>query len=306
MKKYKSFISIFIIYLIINMIISPEIYIKQTFNGISAWALNVLPSVLPFILLTKLLNTLGFTEKFSKIFAKPCKKIFNCPPVSSFVFLSSIVSGYPVGATMTADLYQSGKISKSEAFRMCSFCSTSGPMFILGAVGISMLKNAKYGYIILISHILGAFINGVFYRNLQAKNEDKLKYTNKTQTTKNLSDIVLDSSLSIISVGTIIAIFFVVIYSLSPLFNLLPMQLSCILEGIVEITKGCQDIAYNFSGILCLLATTFVISFGGFSTILQSMTFLSKIQMPAKIFIFQKLSHALFSTALSLILFFVI
>lgn len=284
------------------MVIFPDLYISQTLNGITAWAFNVLPSVLPFIFLTKVLSQLGTIEKLSNIFSKPCEKLFKTPAVSSYVFLMSIISGYPVGAKMTADLYEAGKISKRDAFKMTSFCSTSGPMFIIGAVGIGMLKNVTFGYIIMISHIIGALLNGLLYRKINVK-EDKTPLQNKAaKNSADLSSIVLDSALSIISVGTIIAIFFVIITSLSPIFNLLPSPLASILEGLIEITKGCIDISSSINSIWSVAACTFVISFGGISTILQSITMLNKLNMPIKLFVLQKITHAILATIVSVIL----
>lgn len=295
MKKYNIFISVFVVYILLNMVLFPKIYISASFNGIKAWALQVLPSVLPFIFFTKVLSSLGVFDKNPPFLAKPCRTIWNCSSSSFFVFLSSIISGYPVGAAMTADLYQTGKISKSEAFRMCSFCSTSGPMFIVGAVGISMLSNVNYGYIILISHILGAFLNGILYRKIHVIDTAPPSFS-QTDKKINLSSVVLDSALSVLSIGTVIAIFFVVITTLSPLFSLFPTSISPLLEGMVEITKGCQSISNCMSGLSAVVCGTFIISFGGISTILQSITLLSKIKMPIKLFVLQKLTHALLST----------
>lgn len=302
MKKYSIILSIFVVFVIINMVIFPDLYISQTLNGITAWAFNVLPSVLPFIFLTKVLSQLGTVEKFSNIFSMPCEKLFKAHAVSSYVFLMSIISGYPVGAKMTADLYESGKITKNDAFKMTSFCSTSGPMFIIGAVGIGMLKNATFGYIIMISHIIGALLNGLLYRKINVK-EDKTPLQSKvSKNSADLSSIVLDSALSIISVGTIIAIFFVIITSLSPIFNLLPSPIASILEGLIEITKGCIDISSSINSVWSVAACTFVISFGGISTILQSITMLNKLNMPIKLFVLQKFTHAILATIVSVIL----
>ena len=302
MKKYSVFLSIFIVYVIINMVIFPDLYISQTLNGISAWAFNVLPGVLPFIFFTKVLSSLGVVEKFSNIFSKPCKRLFKTPAVSSYVFLMSIISGYPVGAKMTADLYETGKISKSDAFKMTSFCSTSGPMFIIGAVGIGMLGNATFGYIIMLSHILGAILNGTLYRKINATN-DKMSLQNEiSKDSADLSSFVLDSALSIISVGTIIAIFFVIITSLSPFFNLFPSPLASILEGFIEITKGCLSISSSIKSAWSVVACTFVISFGGISTIMQSITMLNKLNMPIKLFVLQKFTHAILATIISVVL----
>lgn len=282
------------------MIIFPSVYMQKTFDGISAWAFNVLPSILPFIFFTKVLSMTGITEKVSFAFKKPCYFLFKTPPISAYVFLMSIISGYPVGAKMTADLYSNGQITKNDAFKMTSFCSTSGPMFIIGAVGAGMLKNIYFGYIIFISHILGALLNGLIYRNLKFSNTtlEKPKDNSQQKQSQDISNVIYDSVISILSIGAIIAIFFVVITSLSPIFNIFPQNISPLLEGMVEITKGCLDISSLPNTTWKILACTFVISFGGISTILQSVTMLNKLNMPIKLFVLQKITHAILSTAI--------
>ena len=302
MKKSKTFLSIFVLYVILNMIIFPSLYIKQAFDGISAWAFNVLPSVLPFMFFTKVLTSLGSLNNISNVFMKPCKIFFKTHQSSSFVFLTSIISGYPVGAKMTADLYNQGVITRTDAIKMCSFCSTSGPMFIIGAVGIGMLKNAAYGYIIFICHILGALLNGLIYRNLKVKEVDERTSQSFINKPFDLSSIVLDSALGILSVGAIISIFFVVITSLSPIFNIFPPQIASIFKGMVEITKGCLDISNFIGNKWSIAAATFVISFGGLSTIFQSMSMLSNVNVPFRIVLIQKLTHAIIASVLALIL----
>ena len=281
------------------MIIFPSLYIKQAFNGISAWAFNVLPSVLPFMFFTKILTSLGSLNGISKIFKNPCRRLYKTHQVSSFVFLTSIISGYPVGAKMTADLYNQGTITRNDAIKMCSFCSTSGPMFIIGAVGIGMLGNVQYGYIIFICHVLGALLNGLLYRNLKTKEMNDRTSKTSTNNSFNLPNIILDSTQSILSVGLIICIFFVIITSLSPLFNFFPSQISPILEGMVEITKGCLSISTTLGNKWSILASTFVISFGGISTLMQSMSMLSSVKIPFYILLLQKLTHAIIASVLA-------
>lgn len=301
MKKHNVLMSILVVYILLSMIIFPQLYIQKTLDGISVWAFNVLPCILPFVFFTKILSITGVTHKLSSPFQKPCKTLFKTPPISSYVFLMSAISGYPLGAKLTADLYQSGQISKSDAFKMLSFCSTSGPMFIIGAVGIGMLKNQIYGYLIFISHIIGALLNGLLYRNLKAQN-DKQTESFIADTKTDLADIVYDSLTSVLSIGVIISIFFVVIASFQPIFNILPEPLLPIAEGVIEITKGCLDVSTIIKGIWQPLICTFLISFGGISTILQSLTMLTKLKMPTKLFILQKLTHAILASVICALL----
>ena len=49
------------------------------------------------------------------------------------------------------------KYTKEEAERMLAFSNNSGPLFILGTVGITLFANSTIGFLLLITHIL-AFI----------------------------------------------------------------------------------------------------------------------------------------------------
>lgn len=300
---YSNLLAIFVVYILLNMIIFPKFYIQQTFAGITAWAINVLPSLLPFIFFSKILSSLNLIDKITKIFQKPFKKLFNTPAISSYSFFSSVISGYPVGAKITEELYSSGKITRTDACKMLSFCSTSGPMFIIGAVGAGMFNSTLAGYIMFTSHVLGAFLNGIIYRNIKVKEFDlEFKQIEKENKKLDISSIVLDTALSVISVGTIIAIFFVIVSSLSPIFSLLPNNISAVLSGFFEITKGCIDLSSNFSLFMATLIGTFIISFGGFSTLLQTQAMTTKLKLPIGLYFLQKISHALLSTVIAFVL----
>lgn len=362
----KFMFSLLILFFIASIIISPAKYIAQGLNGISAWAFNVLPSVLPFMFFTKALSSLGQIEKLTRPFQRVTKALFNTPPISFYTFFMAILSGYPVGSKMIADLYMQGKITKDEAYRMSAFCSTSGPMFIIGAVGVGMFENSLIGYILFISHSLSAFLNGLIYRKLGCKKSDyndnqnknfqieksanqsennnrnmkiskqikngkfqienvidkqskddnidtkidttnqndniNLSKANSTAKTTDISEIVLSSTLAILSVGCIITIFFIIIECLSPIFNLFPENVSAFLEGAIEITKGCLSLSELPNVKLAVIFASFVISFGGISTLLQSLTMLQQVKMPVKLFALQKFTHALLSVFISTIL----
>lgn len=390
----KALFSILILFFIFNIVLNPSKYIAEGLNGLSAWTFSVLPSVLPFIFFTKALSALGQVEKVVRPFAPFSKKLFGTPPISFCTFLMAILSGYPVGSKMISDLYASGKITKVEATRMSAFCSTSGPMFIIGAVGVNMFKSAQIGYILFLSHVFSAFLNGIIFRrygekrkvksgknriskqkSLNLTNNEKLEknvtikhskvpYKNIKKMAKNvdkkyekcannfeikkhnfiiknfdfnkkhekigekieknvnfsqksdffkenssfdIGSIVLSSATAILSVGTIITIFFIIIECFSPIFSLLPTSLSAFLKGAIEITNGCLSLSNLKNLKLATCLASFVISFGGISTILQSLTMLQSAKIDVKIFILQKLMHATLSaliTTLILLIFF--
>lgn len=333
MKTYKSkkigqpfvyaFFSILIIFFLVCMITRPAHFMSQALSGLNAWAMNVLPSVLPFMFFTRVLSTLNFMPKLTRPLSPLSSTLFKTPPISIYAFTMAILSGYPVGSKMVADLYFQGKISKNDAFKMSSFCSTSGPMFIVGAVGIGMFHSSKIGYILFLSHVLGAILNGVLFRNYKLKENkisitetEKLQPITQTPTKKeddkeknpqfDIAEIVLNSTLAILSVGCIITIFFIVIECFSPILHLLPEPVAFLFEGLIEITKGCLDLATLSNKIFATVICSFVISFGGISTLMQSLTMLSKLKMPVKLFAFQKFTHACFSVIITLLLLLVV
>lgn len=311
----RKLILILVITIILGaIVINPEVYITSCLNGIMVWATVVLPALLPFMFFTKTLTELGVADILASKF-KLFPKIFKVPSLAIYVFILSILSGYPVGAKIVADLYESGAISKEEAYKITTFTSNSGPMFVLGSVGIGMLTSRKLGIIILISHILGALINGLIYRNHK---ENSTEINKKIIEKNNLSigDLMWNTVHSVLIIGGFIALFFVIIEIInnlnifSPISNLFSKIFNCdaniftaIFNGIFEITRGCLDISKLglselISGTLC----TFIISFGGLATAMQALVFLKKFDMRFSFFIKQKITHAIFASVISFIL----
>ncbi len=301
-KPTQLFFTLVILFFLVCMLCNPAKFMQCSLNGISAWAFNVLPSVLPFMFFTKILSALDVMPMLTRPFSPVTSKLFKTPPISIYTFAMAVLSGYPVGTKMVADLYAQGVISKEEAFKMTSFCSTSGPMFIIGAVGVGMFANTKIGYILFVSHLLGAILNGLCFRSLKIKSEQIEKGEIKEKQPFNLAEIVTSATLAILSVGCIIAIFFIVIECFAPLLSFLPKPLAAMLEGCLEITKGCLDISKLSNLPLAIVMSSFVISFGGVSTILQSITMLSSLKMPVKLFVFQKFLHGVFSAAITILI----
>lgn len=305
-KGIKFLFTLLVIFFLLNMLIAPAKYLQTALSGLSTWATIVLPSVFPFMFFTRVLTSLGYVEKFTKPFTKFSTFLYKTSPLSFYVFFMAIMSGYPVGSKMIADLYVARKINRTDAYRMSAFCSTSGPMFIIGAVGIGMFKSATIGYILFISHVLGAMLNGLIYRNVTASDTDNDKEEQISSAGTDISSIVQSCVQSILAVGGIITIFFIIIEVFSPLFSFLPLPLSAFLEGVIEITKGSLSLSTLTSPKLAVLLCSFVIGFGGISTILQSITMLNRVKIPLKLYILQKLTHGLLSMLVSAPLLFLI
>ena len=310
----KKFLSIAIIIILIAIILSPTKYIGVCFDAITVWATVLLPSLLPFFIFTKLLTSLGYVKNISNYFGKLIYKTYNAPPISSYAFIMSILTGYPVGSKLISDLYKNKMLSKDDAKKCIAFTSNSGPMFILGSVGVGMLLSAQAGYILYTSHILGALLNGLLYRGKKSQNINLPYEIKDMKSDATLSSCVMDSIFSVLLIGGIVAVAFILIEILNSLNVFYPIVTllnyvgidkgvsSAVLSGMLEITKGCIDIS---SLSLSLYAKTVlcsaIISFGGISTAMQSMAFLKDITGYGY-FIKQKMTHMIFSCIICAIL----
>lgn len=150
--------------MVILILLFPQRSLEAALNGLSVWLDIVLPALLPFFIVSEIMIGLGLVDFISILLNPIMKPLFRCPGSSSFIWVMSITSGYPMGAKLVSSFYQAGKISKEEGQRILSFCSTSGPLFMIGAVGIGMLSSSEAGRLIAFSHYTSAIILGLIYR----------------------------------------------------------------------------------------------------------------------------------------------
>ncbi|MDD4003441.1 MAG: hypothetical protein PHE12_04515, partial [Clostridia bacterium] len=220
-KSDKSLIITLIIMVIIIMfIINPQKYSKSVLNGITLFALNVLPSLLPFFFLTKLLTSLVNIDLLTHFLRRPLKKVFKLPPQFAYIMFISMISGYPIGANLVGELCARDK-DKNRVTRLAAVSSTSGIIFVTGTIGGAMLGNKNAALLLYAAHIsaalLFAFISGLFVKN-------KNIYYGNGNFNNNFSDNALSQSVysavvSVLSVGVLIAVF----YMLTDMLSALPL-----------------------------------------------------------------------------------
>ena len=300
--KSKGILTIVILLAITLFIISPSACMEATSKGLRVWVVNVVPALFPFFILTRIVIMLNQTSipALDK-FTTKCFRTQN----SGLVYFLSLLSGYPIGAKMISSYYETGAIDKPTATKMFSFCSTSGPMFIIGSIGIGVFHDATVGYILLLGHIVGSFLNGLLYRG-------KSIPTNKFKqniTKSSLNEIMFDSINSILLVGGSI-IFSSVVIELLQISSILPMLTNLICKitpfeynaiysflcGLIEITNGLIMLGNtNVSMSVKIILASTIIAFSGICIMLQSCAFLNKIGINKKTMLLQKLTQAIFT-----------
>ncbi len=277
------------------MVAFPDLSILSAQKGISIWANNILPALLPFFICANFMNGIGITRYLNP---------------SCFAFAMSALSGYPMGAKVIGDMGKSNYIPSIECHRLISFCSTSGPAFIVGSVGASMIGNNTSGSVIAISHFLGAILNGILFSVIINTFSEEYRTYKKTKKQRvggvafneNYLEVFTESIItSFKSLGIILAyiIMFMMITDVIEflgVFDFITSQYYLgLVKGTLEMTVGCSaigntmviPIAYKTVG-CCIL-----ISFGGFSIIGQSMSMLEGTDIKLIYLIFVKVCHSL-------------
>lgn len=309
---FDSVFTILIFCVMFLIISSPLTYTSGTIEGLKLFVFSVLPGLFPFMFLTKLLTELGFVFKISQKFDRFSYKVFGTPGVSLYALLMSILSGYPIGAKIISDLFKKGQITEKEAQKMSVFCTTSGPVFVIGTVGSLMFSNFLFGVILYLSHILSSIFLGIIFNLFNKTKSQEHSYKKiEVQKSKNLlSHCISETINSLFVVGAYITLFFLVseLFSQLKLFDILTSlfapiflklgldlkYLTGLLYGIVEVTRGAKTLsalAYPAS----LILTSGIISFSGISILMQSLAFLKEAKIKAHTFILSKCVHMIVS-----------
>ena len=247
-------------------------------SGLQLWATSVVPSLFPFFVATELLMHTNIINIFGRLLNNYMKPLFNISGEGAFAFIMGIISGYPVGAKIASKFRENNICTKAECERLLSFTNNSGPLFIIGTVGILMYQNTGIGILLFITHLLGCLSVGFLFRFWKRNKTDSIandkkivnKKTNysyvsnkKTASFSNLGEIMAESITNSISTILLIGGFVVLISSIisilkasgilnvlcmaiSPILNFLHIDYSFasgLLTGILEITNGIQSIS---------------------------------------------------------------
>lgn len=294
------FITIFIVLFVANL----DLAMKAAVDGVKLVIVAILPTTFPFSVICNLLICYDGISLYSKIlgpiFCKPLGLSKNC----SFPLSASFLCGYPLGAKYCYDSYTLGYINKKEYERLLNIATNAGPIFILGAVSISMLNDIKLGYILLIANYLSILIIGIFtkrkkYKSQAILNEPKMSNENFGA---NLRKSIDDALATTLNVGAFVVLFSVVIAiiknnssftnfitDLENLINLPKGILYNSILGSIEFTNGCKLIsASNLSIHLKLSLISFILSFSSLSVIGQVSSIISKSNPNMKKYILYK------------------
>ena len=278
------------------MVVFPAVTESGSKTAIVIWANSIVPILLPFFIFADFIKRVGNPERL---------------PLKVYPFVIAFMSGYPMGAKIVGDLTAGGCFTKEEGRHVLSYSLVTGPAFIIGTVG-AFMGNTGAALAVAASHYMGAILNGFIYRcpaqprctpgGRRRKVGADLGADTGLHTQQNTymesftaSIIAGFKAMAVILAYLILFMIGMELFESLGVFGFLPGEpWVAFAKGLIEMTVGSNmigicDISINLKTAL----TAFIVSFGGFSVIGQSVSMASGSGLGLGTIFKIKLTHGL-------------
>lgn len=317
MKKQKILYFIILLIILLYLIFNTKNAVNAIKDGAILFFNGVLPSLFPFLVISNMFFKLDYAKYMAKIFSPFMTKFFKTSGIGAYPLISSIICGYPIGSKSVCDMYLNNKLTKKQASKLISICSTPGPIFVIGTVCNIFLNLPKSAIIILISIYLSLFIYArIFFKNDSKTNiyPSNANYKKHYNIGKIFSESITNSLNTLLNVMGYIMFFSLVINLVNNMIFLnqaLPFKihifLSAFLSGLIEMTNGIKALSsINIIPLPLIIASiTFLLSFGGFCANMQCISFIVNTDLNIFKYLISKLVIGSISFIISYILSFI-
>ena len=328
--RRKTFIFV-IVSMIVLFTIMPTVVSEGAKDGLLLWFMAIVPSLLPFMILSNILIKMKVTKYINRFFKPLFGIIFGVSAEGSYPILIGFLAGCPVGAKTTAQLYKNKDIGREEAQYLLTFCNNLSPMFLIEFIGVKCL-DVKRPFLVLAVAAGSAIINAWLYRVMSAKKKcsggiakvedwrkDKKDCDIKKDETSDknyptmeaVDESIGESCETILKIGGYIILFSIITSIIEYIIPVKYSIIGCILAGIAEVSTGVMQIAglNGLSGILLFntemktLITIGLCAFGGISSVAQTYSVISDTNLSIKDYMTAKIRQAFIAVMLAILVF---
>ncbi len=275
----------FFVFVLILLVYNSSIVISGASYGLMLWYKNVLPMLLPFMLISGLMvQSVGKKQSINK------SSTYTYGIFTSIIL--GITCGYPIGAKTCADFIKNNTYNPKIGNILLPLCNNSSPMFISGYIVYRILQQkVSLLFVMLCIYVpyiivtlLSVLVLFIQCKSAKKSTDSEPTHINKKENspqTKNpshpsinklsINEYLLNTINQITMVGIYIMIcsIFIEFINHSTYIN---EPFSSLISGIIEITRGVDNIN-SLTIISEKIKTALIISitsFGGISSILQT------------------------------------
>ena len=293
----KNFLTFSILFIFFLMLAKMDITKAYALKGLNLWLFSVLPTLLPFTIISSILLCIGAFTKPLQIIKKLTKTNFN--EHIPLIIICGLFCGCPIGTKLSADTYKQGYLShKTATFILCSLNCLS-PAFIINyalPTYLSINLRIKLYILIIISNIIAAYIIVRIFSIQNNNLPNKLTSNtyikqNKEKHTPSITDIFETCILSSFEIQCKIGGYIIIFSCISGIFIQtlhLNSFTSLVFNSLLEISSGLgsyNSFAFNNHYIALITA---LISFGGVCTICQMFSCIKDVDISKNYLIYSK------------------
>lgn len=302
----------------------PGIALNAAKDTLFTWSTVILPSLLPFFILSYIFSASNIVKKLGNSLGKISQLIFGQSPAFIIGFFTAVCGGYPAGAKTVALLFSQGEVSLSCAKKAVYGSSVTSPMFV-GAVCSAMLGNAAFLPFLLVPHylaglIIAAVVGRVKSTNLSERHifcssnkdirQDSRPNLSRNDTRRSLllTAAVESATSTLLKICAFMVLFGVLCAIVVKLISLAGLPNSdffgALLGGALEMTTGAAMFsALTLSAGVKLALISLVISFSGFSIIAQTTSICADVGIEVKGFVWIKLAQGILAGGLTFLMY---
>lgn len=281
----------------------PEQCVAGAKSGLLLWSGTIVPTLLPFFLLTNLMMKYQTVHYISYLFY-PLFRLFPWLNKNlAYTVLMGFLCGYPLGGKIINDLVLSGSYTKKEGEALLVLCNNVSPMFSIGFTLTLILRGALsvplYFCCLYVPNLL--YFIFIFCKNKGSGFLHIHQEKPMTAAIKSFDDIVFDSLKTIFTIGIFIMVFSIVSSLLQS--KILPAAVSSPVIGMLEITTGISHVSLLSLDFRQKAAAILAVSsFGGLCSMAQVKSVCQKSQLSLKNYLIFKIIFAVISSGMLLFL----
>lgn len=272
----------------------PADCLSFSLNGLNLWFERMIPTLFPFMVLSGIIIRMNLTGSFVKILNPILGKLFRLSPSCIYGIIIGFLCGFPMGAHVTAQLYEKKQISKAEASLLLAFCNNIGPVyflsFVLPTLSLGKVLPFLFGMYGL-PFLYGLFLRYILYADQISLNSCRTYNRDSSiPLMQALDESIFSSLYSIAKLGGYM-IFFNLLFILPSLLSkylYLGKELSHLLTGsvgcLLEITGG-----IGLIGNRAPLFVLCVLPFGGLSCIAQTYSMIKDTDLSITEYVMHKM-----------------
>ena len=150
--------------LLLYMLLFPKKVLADSLAGLDLWFHTVLPSLLPFMILSNVLIGANVVSQLMRPFSGFFRHVLGLSPEGGYAWLLGLFCGFPMGARLTGDMYRQHRISREEAGYLLTFANQSSPMFLSTYVVLHGLGDSTMTLPVLVIFYASAFLTSLVFR----------------------------------------------------------------------------------------------------------------------------------------------